>query len=125
METKARSESQARLKRIAGQVGGVQRMLEEDRDWVDVLLQIAAIKAALMATAKLILATGIDTSLTEAIKTGEGRERRKKVNELVDVFARFWRVRAEETAEPLSSQAARGPQAPRPPGAGKSVGRKR
>lgn len=115
MEPKARSEAQARLQRIAGQVGGVQRMLDDDRYCVDVLLQIAAIKAALMETGKLILAAHIDTCLTEAIRTGDGRERRKKINELVDVFARFWRARGEEAPEPSGSSS---PQA-------KPAGRKR
>lgn len=42
----ARAEVMARLRRIGGQVRGVERMIEEDRDCRDVVTQLAAIKAA-------------------------------------------------------------------------------
>ncbi len=41
-----RAEMQARLKRIEGQAKGVQKMVDEGRDCVDILNQLAAIKAA-------------------------------------------------------------------------------
>ena len=84
-------------------------MLDEDRYCVDILNQMAAIQAALLETAKLILAGHLDTCLTAAIQSGNARERRKKIDELVDVFARLWRTRArhETTTSRPSSAAAR------------------
>ena len=51
---------QARIKRIAGQVGGVQRMVEEDRYCVDILNQISAIRSALDALGVELLANHVE-----------------------------------------------------------------
>jgi DNA-binding FrmR family transcriptional regulator len=47
MDAEARKKLKSRVNRIAGQVAGVQRMIDEDRYCVDVLHQIAAIRSAL------------------------------------------------------------------------------
>jgi CsoR family transcriptional regulator, copper-sensing transcriptional repressor len=47
MDTDTKKRTTKRVKRIAGQIAGVQRMLDEDRYCVDVLNQIAAVRAAL------------------------------------------------------------------------------
>ena len=47
MEDAARQKIKSRVNRIAGQVGGIQRMVEEDRYCVDILTQIAAVRSAL------------------------------------------------------------------------------
>ena len=49
VDSDTRQKLSARIKRIGGQVGGVQRMIEEDRYCVDILNQISAIRAALDA----------------------------------------------------------------------------
>ncbi len=49
MQTEAKSRMQNRLKRVAGQVAGLQRMVEEDRYCMDILTQIAALRSALDA----------------------------------------------------------------------------
>ena len=48
MDETTRTKALGRLKRIAGQVNGIHRMVEDDRDCVDVLLKVAAVEAALM-----------------------------------------------------------------------------
>jgi DNA-binding FrmR family transcriptional regulator len=92
MEDGTRKEALARLKRIAGQVSGIQRMLEGDRYCVDVLLQVAAVQAALLETGRVILAGHVDTCLTEAIRKSDPGERRKKLDEIVNLFSRFMRI---------------------------------
>ena len=47
MEAKTREKLRNRLKRIAGQVAGVQKMVEDDRYCIDVLTQLAAVRSAL------------------------------------------------------------------------------
>lgn len=47
MDQEAKKKLQTRVNRIAGQVAGVQKMVEEDRYCVDILNQIAAIRSAL------------------------------------------------------------------------------
>jgi DNA-binding FrmR family transcriptional regulator len=82
-----------RLKRISGQVAGIQRMLEEDRYCVDVLLQVAAAEAALDKVGHLVLASHVDTCVSSALESGRPKERKKKLDELLEVFSKFGRVR--------------------------------
>ena len=79
----------ARLRRIAGQVEGVARMIEDDRYCVDVLLQVAAAQAALGKTGALVLRSHVDTCVNEAMTNGTATQRKKKIDELMDVFSRY------------------------------------
>ncbi|MEZ4219012.1 MAG: metal-sensitive transcriptional regulator [Myxococcota bacterium] len=89
-ETKRKVE--AALKRIGGQVAGIQRMVDEERYCVDVLHQIAAAEGALERVGRLILSAHIDTCVASALESGSPRAGRKKAQELKDVLARFgWR----------------------------------
>ncbi|MES2462695.1 MAG: metal-sensitive transcriptional regulator [Armatimonadota bacterium] len=58
-----------RLNRIAGQIGGVQRMVDEDRYCVDILTQIAAIRSALDTVGVELL-----TNHIEGCVVGHGTE---------------------------------------------------
>ena len=92
MKAEVRKQVEGRLKRIAGQVAGIQRMVDEDRYCVDVLLQVAAVRAALDQVGKLVLANHVETCVADAFAGGSARERRKKLDELLEVFARFGAV---------------------------------
>jgi len=92
MDEETRSAAQARLKRIAGQVSGIQRMVDEDRYCVDILWQIAAAEAALTEAARVILSGHFESCLTEAMRSRDERERRKKIDELMALFSRFCRL---------------------------------
>ncbi|BDI28567.1 transcriptional regulator [Capsulimonas corticalis] len=61
MQQEARQKIQNRLKRISGQVAGVQRMVEEDRYCVDILTQVAAIRSALDAVGVAMLTSHLET----------------------------------------------------------------
>jgi CsoR family transcriptional regulator, copper-sensing transcriptional repressor len=89
MDEQSRGDAAVRLSRIAGQVAGLQRMIAEDRYCVDVLLQIAAVRAALAEVGKVVLANHVETCLTDALRSGGKAERRVKVDELMDIFARY------------------------------------
>ncbi len=78
-----------RLRRIEGQVQGIQRMLEEDKYCVDILLQLAAVQGAVEQAQKLLLGEHIESCVADAIRSGNARDRQKKVEELLDVFSRF------------------------------------
>jgi DNA-binding FrmR family transcriptional regulator len=91
----AKNKVLARLRRIAGQVDGVTRMVEEDRYCVDVLLQLASAEAALAQTAKAVLRSHVETCVTDAVASGKPAEQKRKLDELLDVFARHgWGGRA-------------------------------
>ncbi|MBO1001308.1 metal-sensitive transcriptional regulator [Pseudogracilibacillus auburnensis] len=61
-----------RLKRIEGQVRGIQRMVEEDRYCVDILVQISAINAALKKVGYTVTERHMKHCISHAIKEGEG-----------------------------------------------------
>ena len=92
MKAEIRRQVHARLKRIAGQVAGIQRMVDEDRYCVDVLLQIAAVRAALDQVGKLMLGAHVENCVADAFASGSAGERRKKTGELLEVFSRFGSV---------------------------------
>ncbi len=93
MKEEAREKVLARLKKVSGQVAGIQRMVEEDRYCVDVLHQIAAVEGALDRVGHIVLASHVETCVAGAIESGRPRERKKKLDELMGVFSRFGRVR--------------------------------
>jgi DNA-binding FrmR family transcriptional regulator len=77
-----------RLSRIQGQVGGIARMIEDDRYCIDILTQIQAIKAALRKVEDELLKSHSDHCVTDAIKSGDVKQARTKFAELVDLFSK-------------------------------------
>lgn len=75
-----------RLKRIEGQVRGIQKMIEDDRYCVDVLVQISAINAAMKKVSLNLLEDHAKHCVTDAIQSGEGDP---AIEELLGVFERF------------------------------------
>ncbi|WP_459499972.1 metal-sensing transcriptional repressor [Bacillus sp. C1] len=75
-----------RLKRIEGQVRGIQNMVENDRYCVDILVQISAINAAMKKVGMGILKNHTNHCVSSAIKEGNGDE---AIDELMKVFERF------------------------------------
>jgi len=75
-----------RLKRIAGQVTGIQRMLDEDRELIDVITQVSAVRAALRGVANIVLASHVEQRAGEVLSSEGERERRELVGELVRLF---------------------------------------
>lgn len=86
-ETKAKA--LARLRRIEGQVQGIQRMVGAEAYCVDILLQISAVQGALEQVQKLLLGRHIESCVADAMRSGRARERQKKIDELLAVFSRF------------------------------------
>jgi DNA-binding FrmR family transcriptional regulator len=85
-----KAQVQARLKRIEGQVRGVQKMVDEDRYCIDVLTQVGAVKAALDAVALMLLHDHTEHCVVEAIHAGDGSQ---KIRELSDAVERLVRGR--------------------------------
>jgi CsoR family transcriptional regulator, copper-sensing transcriptional repressor len=66
-------------------------MVEADRYCIDILTQIAAVRAALRRVEEEILEDHVGHCVEHAIASGNRREQRRKVNELIDVLARAHR----------------------------------
>ncbi len=80
-----------RLRRIEGQVGGLIRMVDEDRYCVDVLTQINAVRAALHKVEEQILRDHVSHCVAGAFASGDVAEQRHKVEELVATVGRMTR----------------------------------
>ncbi|MFI3227399.1 MAG: metal-sensing transcriptional repressor [Clostridia bacterium] len=70
-DEKEQKKLENRLKRIEGQVRGVQRMLAEDAYCTDILTQVSAIQSALHAFNEQLLVEHIQTCVVEDIKNGQ------------------------------------------------------
>lgn len=77
-----------RLRRIEGQIRGLQRMVDEDKYCVDILVQVAAARAALNKVGLLLLEDHTRGCVTGAIAKGEAEP---AIDELMDVIHRFVR----------------------------------
>lgn len=80
----------ARLQRIEGQVRGIQKMVDADKYCVDILTQIAAVRAALERVALGVLEDHVNGCVTDAVTTKEGKE---AVDELLEVVERYVALR--------------------------------
>jgi CsoR family transcriptional regulator, copper-sensing transcriptional repressor len=80
-----------RLKRIEGQVRGVQRMVDEEAYCVDVLTQIASVVSALEKVGTILLKDHTEHCIRESIGKG-GMEADEKIEELTAAVERFLRV---------------------------------
>lgn len=88
-----------RLRRIEGQVRGIQQMVEDDRYCIDILTQLAAARAALYNIGLTLLENHTRHCLANALRSEPGdcdahdpaRGAHDYVNELVEVLARFAR----------------------------------
>ena len=76
-----------RLNRIAGQVQGVQRMVERDAYCIDILTQVSAITAALNGFNKVLLGNHIRSCVSEDIRAG----REDSVEELISTLQKLMR----------------------------------
>lgn len=88
MRQDIKTSCQKRLNRIEGQVRGLTKMVEEDRYCIDVITQIAAVRAALDRVEEEILGDHVAHCVEHAIQSGNKSEQRKKIAELIDVFGR-------------------------------------
>jgi DNA-binding FrmR family transcriptional regulator len=77
-----------RLRRIEGQVRGLQKMVDEERYCADILVQIASVQEALRAVGKLLLRNHLSHCVTEAIRSGEPDRADETVEELVALFGK-------------------------------------
>jgi CsoR family transcriptional regulator, copper-sensing transcriptional repressor len=79
-----------RLRRIEGQVRGLQRMVEEDRYCIDVLEQVSAATRALQSVALQLLDDHLAHCVSDAVKSG-GDEASSKLNEASAAISRLVR----------------------------------
>jgi DNA-binding FrmR family transcriptional regulator len=77
------------LKKIEGQVAGLQRMIEEKRYCVDILTQIRSVIGALYRVEGEIFRKHLDGCVALALKGASEAEKKKKIEEVIELLDRF------------------------------------
>lgn len=89
MEQELRDKASRRLGKIAGQVAGLQRMVEDDRYCIDVLTQIAAVRSALHAVGVEVLAGHVRHCVAGKADQGHAVDTDSLIEELRESLSRF------------------------------------
>ena len=90
VDTDAKERNLKRLRRIEGQVRGLQKMVEEDRYCADILTQIASVHEALRAVGRELMRNHLKHCATEAIKRGPA-EAEAMYDELIELMYKYGR----------------------------------
>jgi DNA-binding FrmR family transcriptional regulator len=77
-----------RLRRIEGQVRGLQKMVDEQRYCADVLVQISSVQEALRGVGRVLLQNHLTHCASEAIRSGDAAESQRVVAELVELWGK-------------------------------------
>ena len=89
----SKQELVTRLRKIEGQVRGIERMLTDDRYCIDVLTQIAAARTALEKVGLEILDGHVTHCVHDAIASGDAAAAAEKSRELLEAVERFVKMR--------------------------------
>ncbi|MDR0764043.1 MAG: metal-sensing transcriptional repressor [Synergistaceae bacterium] len=74
-----------RLSRAIGHLESIKRMVEDDRDCGEVLVQLAAVRSAVTGTGKIIMLQHIEHCIVDAVRNDEPR----RIDELKEAINRF------------------------------------
>ncbi|WP_421725316.1 metal-sensitive transcriptional regulator [Bauldia sp.] len=88
MQEDTKNSVRKRLNRVEGQVRGIARMVEADRYCIDVVTQIAAVRAALRRIEAEVIRDHAAHCVADAVRSGDPDERQRKVDELITVLER-------------------------------------
>lgn len=91
VDPETKQQALTRLKRIEGQVRGLQRMVEEERYCGDVLVQVASVHEALRGVGKLLMHNHLRHCVTGALQSGDERDREAAYAEVLDLMYRHAR----------------------------------
>lgn len=78
-----------RLKRIEGQVKGIQKMIDDERYCVDILVQISAVRSAIDNVGAIILENHIKGCVSNSLKYENQDQNDQMIKELIDTIKKF------------------------------------
>jgi len=78
-----------RIRKVRGQIEGIERMVNDKRYCIDILQQIYAIIGGLKAIVLMILKNHIETCVREAMTSRNKKEIDTKIDELIDIYKKF------------------------------------
>jgi CsoR family transcriptional regulator, copper-sensing transcriptional repressor len=76
----------SRLRRIEGQVRGLQKMIEDERYCADVLMQLSSVQEALRGVGRALLHNHLKHCATEAIRSGDPKQAEAMYDELMELM---------------------------------------
>lgn len=90
VEPAAKARNQKRLRRVEGQVRGIQKMVEDDRYCADILVQISAVQAALQSVSRELVRNHLRHCAAHAVQKGP-QEANHVFDEVVDLIYKHQR----------------------------------
>lgn len=75
-----------RLRRVEGQVRGIQKMVEEERYCPDVLTQMSAVHESLRSVERILMKNHLQHCATEALRSGDDKKAQRTYDELTELF---------------------------------------
>jgi len=91
LDDAGRAKMGARLRRIEGQVRGVQKMIDENRYCPDILVQISAIHESLRGAAEMLLRSHLRHCVTDAVRSKDSARAEEVYAELTELFRKYAR----------------------------------
>jgi DNA-binding FrmR family transcriptional regulator len=79
------------LKKIEGQIRGIQKMIQEDRYCVDILIQLHSVVGAILRVEDNIFRKHLDGCVVRALKGKSELEKQKKLDEIMELIRKFRR----------------------------------
>ena len=80
-----------RLRRLEGQVRGIERMVRDDRYCVDILTQLAAVRGALQEVERILLRAHLQTCVANVMKSGTAEQQERTIDEILSALHRVER----------------------------------
>jgi len=78
-----------RINRVAGQIAGIKKMVEDHRQCTDILIQLRAVRSAIKTIEAGILERHLEHCLAQGLNADNPTAVRQKIDELKDVFKRY------------------------------------
>jgi CsoR family transcriptional regulator, copper-sensing transcriptional repressor len=91
VDAEIKSSNLKRLRRIEGQIRGLQKMVEEERYCADTVIQISSVQEALRGVGKALLRNHLHHCASEAIRDGNEKQASAMYEELLDLIYRHLR----------------------------------
>lgn len=86
VEPGSKAANLTRLRRIEGQIRGLQRMVEAERWCPDILVQVSSVQEALRAVSKELVRNHLEHCVTTALREGGGRRAQTAMSELLELY---------------------------------------
>ena len=86
VDAETKTANQNRLRRIEGQIRGLQRMVAEDRYCADILVQLSSVQEALRAVGRALMRNHLRHCAAKALRSGKKQEAEAMYDELLELI---------------------------------------